>query len=73
MAKFFQKLKDFGSKVISKIKTGADKAMRFARKILPVVKTVGPVIAAAVGHPEVGEGIAKGSHVADQILTALGR
>jgi len=73
MAKFFQKLKDFGSKVISKIKTGADKAMRFARKILPIVKTVGPTIATVAGHPEVADGIMKGSQVADKILTAFGR
>ena len=43
------------------------------RKILPVVQTVGPAVATAVGHPEVGQGIAAGAGVADKVLRFMGR
>ena len=74
---FFDKLKNFGSKVISGIRKGwdfvKDKVAPVVRKVLPAVQTVGPAIATAVGHPEVGQGIAAGAGVADKVLKFMGR
>ena len=74
---FFQKLKDFGSKVVRGIRKGwdwiKDKAAPVVRKILPVVKTAAPVIGAAVGHPEIGMVAGKVADIADKGLSFIGR
>ena len=74
---FFDKLKNFGSKIVRGIRRGyewvRDRVAPVVRKILPVVQTVGPAVATAVGHPEVGQGIAAGAGVADKVLRFMGR
>lgn len=74
---FFDKLKSFGSKIVKGIRKGydfvKDKVAPIVRKVLPVVQTAGPAIATAVGHPEVGMGIAKGTAIVDKGLRFMGR
>ena len=74
---FFDKLKNFGSKIVRGIRRGyewvRDKVAPVVRKVLPVVQTVGPAVATAVGHPEVGQGIAKGTQIADKVLRFMGK
>ena len=74
---FFDKLKNFGSKIIRGVRKGWDfvknKVAPVVRKVLPVVQTVGPMVATAAGHPEVAMGISKGAGVVDQGLRLIGR
>lgn len=74
---FFDKLKNFGSKIVRGIRRGyewvRDRVAPVVRKILPVVQTVGPAVATAVGHPEAAQGIAAGAGVADKVLRFMGR
>lgn len=74
---FFDKLKSFGSKIVSGIRKGwdfvRDKVAPVVRKVLPIAKTAGSAIATAVGHPEIAAGIQTAGGVADRVLTAMGR
>lgn len=74
---FFQKLKDFGSKVVKGIKKGwdwlRDKAAPVVRKILPIAKTGATVIGTALGHPEVGAVADKVGGIVDKGLSFIGR
>ena len=74
---FFDKLKNFGSKIVKGIRKGydfvRDRVAPVVRKILPAVQTVGPAVATAVGHPEVAQGISAGAGVADKVLRFMGR
>lgn len=74
---FFQKLKDFGSKVVRGIRKGwdfvRDKVAPVVRKILPVVKTGATVIGTALGHPEAGLIADKVGGMVDKGLSFIGR
>lgn len=74
---FFQKLKDFGSKVVRGIRKGwdfvRDKVAPFTRKILPVVQKGAGIIGTALGHPEVAGIASKVGDVVDKGLTMIGR
>lgn len=74
---FFQKLKDFGSKVVRGIRKGwdfvRDKVAPVVRKILPIAKTGATVIGTALGHPEVGAIADKVGGVVDKGLSFIGR
>lgn len=74
---FFQKLKDFGSKVVRGIRKGwefvRDKVAPVVRKILPVAKTGATVIGTALGHPEVGAIADKVGGIVDKGLSFIGR
>lgn len=67
---FFDKLKSFGSKIVSGIRKGWDfvkgKVAPVVRKILPVAKTVAPMI------PKFGPAISKGLDVADKGMSLFG-
>lgn len=76
MAKFWDKLRDFGSKIVSRIKDGVkwarDKALPFIRdKAIPFAKTVVPTVAGLFGHPEIGETVAMGADTAGRVLNAF--
>ena len=74
---FFQKLKDFGSKVVKGIKKGwdwlRDKAAPVVRKILPIAKTGATVIGTALGHPEAGAIAGKVGDIVDKGLRFIGQ
>lgn len=74
---FFDKLKNFGSKIVSGIRKGwdfvRDKVAPVVRKILPVVKTGATVIGTALGHPEAGAVAGKIGDVVDKGLSFIGR
>lgn len=74
---FFQKLKDFGSKVVKGIKKGwdwlRDKAAPVVRKILPIAKTGATVIGTALGHPEAGAIAGKVGDIVDKGLRFVGQ
>lgn len=74
---FFQKLKDFGSKVVRGIRKGwdfvRDKVAPVVRKILPAVKTGATVIGTALGHPEVGAVADRVGGIVDKGLSFIGR
>lgn len=74
---FFQKLKDFGSKIVKGIKKGwdwlRDKAAPVVRKILPIAKTGATVIGTALGHPEAGAIAGKVGDIVDKGLRFVGQ
>ena len=74
---FFQKLKNFGSKVVKGIRKGwdfvKDRVAPVVRKLLPVAQTVGPAIATAVGHPEAAATIHGVTSAVDKGLKFIGR
>lgn len=74
---FFQKLKDFGSKIVKGVKKGwdwlRDKAAPVVRKILPAAKTAAGVIGTALGHPEAAGIADKVGGVIDKGLQFIGR
>ena len=74
---FFDKLKSFGSKIVSGIRKGwdfvKDKVAPVVRKILPFATTAGQGVATAVGHPEVAAGIGGASSMIDKGLKFIGR
>lgn len=67
---FFQKLKDFGSKVVRGIRKGWDfvkeKVAPVVRKILPVAKQVAPAFG-----PK-GMAVSQGIDTGEKVMTALG-
>lgn len=74
---FFDKLKSFGSKIVSGIRKGwtwvKDKVAPVVRKILPVVGPAATVIGGAFGHPEAGAIAEKATGVIDKGLKFIGR
>ena len=74
---FFDRLKNFGSKIVSGIRKGWDfvknKVAPIVRKVLPVAQTAGTMAATALGHPEVAAGINTASGVIDKGLRFIGR
>lgn len=74
---FFDKLKNFGSKIVRGIRKGWDfvkeKVAPVVRKVLPIVQTAGPAVATALGHPEIGMGISKGAGIVDKGLRFIGK
>ena len=74
---FFQKLKDFGSKVVRGIRKGwdfvRDKVAPVVRKVLPAARTIGGVIGGALGGPGGVATAQKIGDVVDKGLTMIGR
>lgn len=74
---FFQKLKNFGSKIVKGIRKGwefvRDKVVPVARKVLPYAKIAGQGIATALGHPEVAAGIGAGANTAGKVMDFISR
>ena len=74
---FFDKLKNFGSKVIKGVRKGydfvKDKIAPVVRKVLPIVQTAGSAAATALGRPDIGMGISKGAAIVDKGLKFMGR
>ena len=72
---FFDKLKNFGSKIVRGVRKGWDfvktKVAPVVRKALPTIGKIAPVIATAFGRPDVGMGISKGTDTAGRIMDAL--
>ena len=72
---FWDKIKSFGSKVVKGIRKGWDwvkeKVAPVVRKVLPVVGKVAPVIGGAVGRPDIGMAISKGTDTAGKVMDAL--
>lgn len=72
---FFDKLKSFGSKIVSGIRKGWDfvkqKVVPGIRKIIPTVQKVAPVITSALGHPELAPAIQKGTETAQKVLSVF--
>ena len=69
---FFDKIKTFGSKIISGIRKGWDfvkeKVAPVVRKLLPIATTAASGIATGLGHPEAIPTISKISGVVDKGL-----
>lgn len=67
---FFQKLKDFGSKVVRGIRKGwefvRDRVAPVVRKILPIAKSVAPAFG-----PK-GMAVSQGIDTGEKVMTALG-
>ena len=74
---FFQKIKDFGSKIVRGVKKGwewlRDKAAPVVRKVLPVARTIGTAIGGAIGGPAGMAGVNKVADVVDKGLQYIGR
>ena len=74
---FFDKLKNFGSKVVRGIRKGWDfvknKVAPVVRKILPIAQTAGAAIAGALGGPGAAAGVNKVANVVDKGLSFIGR
>ena len=74
---FFQKLKNFGSKIVKGVRKGwefvRDKIVPVARKFLPYAATAGKLIATATGHPEVAAGIGTGAATANKVMDFISR
>ena len=74
---FFDKLKNFGSKIVSGIRKGWDfvknKVAPVVRKVLPYAQTAGQAIATGLGHPEIAAGIGTAGSVIDKGLKFIGR
>lgn len=74
---FFDKLKNFGSKIVSGVRRGWDfvrnRVAPVVRKILPIATTAGQGIATALGHPGIGAGIGAASGVIDKGLKLMGQ
>ena len=74
---FFDKLKNFGSKIVRGVRKGWDfvknKIAPVVRKVLPAATTAGQAIATGLGHPEIAAGIGSASGVADKVLKFMGR
>ena len=72
---FFDKLKSFGSKIVRGIRKGWDfvktKVAPVVRKVLPTVSKLAPVVATAVGRPDVGMAVSKGADTAGRVMDAL--
>ena len=73
----FQKLKDFGSKIVRGVKKSwdwiRDKAAPVVRKVLPIAQQGAKMIGGAVGHPEVGLIADKAGGIIDKGLQFIGR
>lgn len=72
---FFDKVKSFGSKIVSGIRKGWDfvkqKVVPGIKKILPTVQKVAPMVSTALGHPELAPAIQKGTDTAQKILSVF--
>lgn len=72
---FFDKIKAFGSKIVKGIRKGwdwvKDKVAPVVRKVLPVVGKVAPVIGGALGRPDIGMAVSKGTDTAGKVMDAL--
>ena len=71
---FFQKLKNFGSKIVSGIRKGWDWAKTKIPKIIRGITRVAPVVAPVVDKikPGLGTAINAGAGTANRVLDALG-
>lgn len=67
---FFQKLKDFGSKIVKGVKKGwdwlRDKAAPVVRKVLPIAKQIAPAFG-----PK-GMAVSQGIDTGEKVMSALG-
>lgn len=74
---FFDKLRNFGSKIVRGVRKGWDfvknKVAPVIRKVLPIAQTAGSMIATGLGHPEVAAGISTAGGVIDKGLKLIGR
>lgn len=74
---FFDKIKNFGSKIVKGIRKGVDfvrdKVAPIVNKIAPYVKTAGTIISAATGHPEMIPKIHNAVNIADNFAHGLRR
>ena len=74
---FFDKLKNFGSKIVKGVRKGWDwvknKVAPVVRKVLPYAQAAGSGIATALGHPEIGAGINAAGGLIDKGLRFIGR
>ena len=74
---FFDKLKNFGSKIITGVRKGwdfvKDKVAPVIRKALPAATAAGQGIATALGHPGAAAAIGGVSGAIDKGLKFLGR
>lgn len=74
---FFDKLKNFGSKIVSGIRKGWDfvknKVAPVIRKVLPVAKAGAGIIGTALGHPEAALIADKVGGVVDKGLRLIGQ
>ena len=74
---FFDKLKNFGSKIVSGVRRGWDfvknKVAPVVRKVLPAATSAGQAIAGALGGPGAAAGVSKVSGAIDKGLSFIGR
>lgn len=74
---FFDKLKNFGSKIVNGVRKGWDfvrnKVGPVVRKILPIATTAGQAIATGLGHPGIAAGIGAASGAIDKGLKFIGQ
>ena len=74
---FFDKLKNFGSKIVRGIRKGWDfvknKVAPVVRKVLPYAQTVGSGVATALGHPGIAAGINTAGKLVDKGLSFIGQ
>ena len=74
---FFDKLKNFGSKIVKGIRKGwdfvRDKVAPVVRKVLPIARTAGSIIGGAIGGPGAVAGVNKVADVVDKGLSFIGR
>lgn len=72
---FFDKLKSFGSKIVSGIRKGWDwvkgKVAPVVRKVIPVVQKVAPIIGTALGRPDIGMAVSKGAGTVGGVMDTL--
>lgn len=72
---FFDKLKNFGSKIVRGIRKGwdfvKDKVAPVVRRVLPTVQKLAPAIGTAVGRPDIGTAVSKGAGTAASIMDTL--
>ena len=73
---FFDKLKNFGSKIVHGIRKGWDfvknKVAPVVRKVLPYAQTAASGIATALGHPEAVPAITGVGRAVDKGLRFIG-
>ena len=74
---FFQKLKDFGSKVVRGVRKGVDfvrdKVAPIINKIAPAAKFAGTIAAGVSGHPEMIPKIHRTIDTVDSVARAVRR
>lgn len=74
---FFDKLKNFGSKIVSGVRKGWDfvrnRVAPVVRKVLPYAQAAGQGIATALGHPGIAAGIEAAGGAIDKGLKFIGR